>query len=166
MHGLSTWNSTIYIDDITISSLKYKPLLALYIHLCKPTSFWSCTCTQWKKYQETPLLANHPDQALASYIHKGLLPWFRIGTAIIQCSCVLAMQTTHQHSTTRKVVEYRIAAEPAAGWLLGPYTLCTVVLHLQQYTNYSSDPELCSHKYDCERAAARPAELKDRWVLW
>ena len=155
MHGLSTWNSTIYIDDITISSLKYKPPLALYIHLCKPTSFWSCTCTQWKKYQETSLLANHPDQALASYIHKGLLPWFRIGTAIIECSCVLAMQTTHQHSTRRKVVDDRIAAEPAAGRL-----------HLQQYTNYSSDPELCSHKYDRERAAARPAELKDRWVLW
>ena len=34
IHELSTWNSTNYIDDITIRTLKYKLLLALCIHLC------------------------------------------------------------------------------------------------------------------------------------
>ena len=39
IHGLSTWNSTHYIDDVTISSLKYKLPLDLCIRLCNRYHF-------------------------------------------------------------------------------------------------------------------------------
>ena len=90
------------------------------------TSSPSPYCT-WPMYQFpikldelTPFLTRHPDQALASYIHMGLLTGFRIG---------YSHNHAHLHSrninhpsalANKKVVDERIAAELAAGQLLGP----------------------------------------------
>ena len=70
--------------------------------------------------QISPFLSRHPDQALASYIHMGLLTGFRIGYSLNRVH-LRSRNANHPSALQNgKVVDDRIAAELAAGRLLGP----------------------------------------------
>jgi hypothetical protein len=85
-----------------------------------PHRAWPTYQSPIKLEQLVPFLNRHPDQALASYIHMGLLTGFRIGYSHNRAH--LRSRTTNHPSAlgNMKVVDERIAAELAAGRLLGP----------------------------------------------
>ena len=67
-----------------------------------------------------PFLTRHPDQALASYIHTGLLTGFRVGYSLNRAQ-LRSRNVNHPSALANsKIVDERIAAELAAGRLFGP----------------------------------------------
>ena len=117
-------HSVISLPSAGITQDRYQYTADL-LKLSATTS--STTHSDWPRYQSpikldqlAPFLARHPDQALASYIHMGLLNGFRIGYSC--CRTQLRSRNTNHPSAlaNTKVVDDRIATELAAGRLLGP----------------------------------------------
>ena len=114
---------TIFLPSANIIQHRYlytSDLLKLATNSSRPPyQTWPLYRSPIELDQLAPFLANHPDQALASYIHMGLLSGFRIGYTHNRtqlCSC----NANHPSALNNKeVVDDRITAELAAGRLLG-----------------------------------------------
>ena len=116
--------STISLPSANIIHGQYRYIADL-LHLATASSHspyrtWPAYHSPIKMDQLAPFLASHPDQALASYIQMGLLTGFRIGYSRNRAQ-MRSRNTNHPSALRNKeVVDDKIAAELAAGRLLGP----------------------------------------------